>query len=60
MVLCFAKYSKKSNETQIRYTLKNIIECSSQGAFKMVVYVICCFYDRLGVCGRSHFSFSKE
>ncbi len=29
-----------------------IIECSSQGAFKMVVYVICCF-DRLGVCGRA-------
>ena len=27
----------KSNETQIRYTLKNIIECSSLGPFKMVV-----------------------
>ncbi len=51
MVLGFAKYSKKSGETQIRYTLKNIIE--SQGAFKMVGHVIC--WDRLGVCGRSPF-----
>ncbi len=33
--LCFAKYSKRSSETQVSYTLKNIIECSSQGAFKM-------------------------
>ena len=28
--------------------LKNITECSSQGVFEMVVYVICCF-NRLGV-----------
>ena len=54
VVLGFAKYSKKSNETQISYTLKNIIESSSPGAFKMVVYVICCL-DRLGICGRSPF-----
>ena len=27
LVLGFAKYSKKSGETQIRYTLINIIEC---------------------------------
>ncbi len=27
VVLGFAKYSKKSGETKIRYTLKNIIEC---------------------------------
>ncbi len=35
LVLGFAKYSKRSSETQVSYTLKNIIECSSQGAFKM-------------------------
>ncbi len=55
MVLGFDKYSKKSNETQIRYTLKNIIECSSQGAFKMVAYLICCCFDRLRHRGRSRF-----
>ena len=36
MVLDFAKYRENPNETQIRYTLENIIECSSKGAFKMV------------------------
>ena len=36
LVLGFAKYSKRSSETQVSYTLKNIIECSSQGAFKMI------------------------
>ncbi len=50
-----AKYSKKSNETQIRYTLKNIIESSSQGAFKIVAYLICCCFDRLRHRGRSRF-----
>ncbi len=37
LVLGFSKYSKRSSETQVSYTLKNIIECSSQGAFKMGV-----------------------
>ena len=32
--------------------LKNIIECSSQGAFKMVAYLICYLFDRLRHCGR--------
>ncbi len=32
----FAKYSERSSETQVSYTLKKIIECSSQGAFEMV------------------------
>ncbi len=36
LVLGFAKYSKRSNKTKVSYTLKNIMECSSQGAFKMV------------------------
>ncbi len=36
LVLGFAMYSKRSSEKQVSYTLKNIIECSSQGAFKMV------------------------
>ena len=35
LVFGFAKYSKRSIETQVGYTLNNIIECSSQGAFKM-------------------------
>ena len=30
------KYSKRRSETQASYTLKNIIECSPQGAFKLV------------------------
>ena len=51
VVLGFAKYSKMSNETQIRYTLKKIIECASQGAFKIVVYVICWCFGRLGRLG---------
>ncbi len=36
LVLGFAKYSKRSSEIQVSYTLKNLIEFSSQGAFKMV------------------------
>ena len=35
LVLGFAKYSKRSTETQVSCTLKNITECSFQGAFKM-------------------------
>ncbi len=36
LVLGFAKYSKRSSEMQVSYTLnKNIIECASQGPFKM-------------------------
>ncbi len=31
------------------------IECSSQGAFKMVAYLICCCFDRLRHRGRSRF-----
>ncbi len=34
VVLGLAKYNKKSSETQVRYTLKNIIGCSSQGHSK--------------------------
>ncbi len=36
LVLGFVKYSKRSSETQVSYTLKNIIEGSLQEAFKMV------------------------
>ena len=41
MVLGFAKYSKRSSETQVSYTLKNIIVLISRSiqngwAFKMV------------------------
>ena len=50
----FARYSKRSNKTQIRYTLKNI-ECTSRGAFKMIVNVICCYFNRLAICGRPRF-----
>ncbi len=34
MVVGFAKYSKKANEVQIRYTLKNIIERNLKGRSK--------------------------
>ncbi len=34
VVVGFAKYSKKSNEAQIRYTLKNIIERNLKGRSK--------------------------
>ncbi len=34
MVLGFCKYSKKSNEAQIRYTLKKTIECNLKGHSK--------------------------
>ena len=36
LVLGFAKYSKRSIETQVSYALKNIIEGSSQVSVKMV------------------------
>ena len=36
VVLGFAQYNKNSKETQIWYTLKTIIVCSSQWVFKMV------------------------
>ncbi len=36
LVLGFAKYSKSPVKHKSATLLKNIIECSSQGAFKMV------------------------
>ncbi len=50
MVLGFAKYSKKSDETQVRY------RCQS----KVFVFVICCCFDKLRVCGRSPFYFRLQ